>query len=138
MGPSTACQLAQVGLTTVGELADAPLLTVQRLLGAEMGRTLHEHAHGIDQRPFVPQAPVRTAVCERSFDRDELDPEQHRRALLALAEQLGIRLRGEQQVCHVMVLTVRYATAPRPPAASPCPRPPATAMASPAAPTGAI
>jgi DNA polymerase-4 len=107
--PSTARQLARVGLTTIGELADAPLLTVQRVLGAETGRTLHERAHGIDQRPFVPQAPTRTAGCERSFDRDELDPEQHRRALLALAEQLGIRLRGDQQVCRVLVLTVRYA-----------------------------
>ncbi|MGW7276532.1 DNA polymerase Y family protein [Streptomyces sp. NPDC054864] len=109
VGPSTARQLARVGLTTVGELADAPLLTVQRLLGAENGRTLHERAHGVDQRPFVPQAPVRTAGCEHSFARDELDPEQHRRALLALAEQLGIRLRGEQQVCRVLVLTVLYA-----------------------------
>ncbi|TGB13770.1 hypothetical protein [Streptomyces sp. MZ04] len=48
VGPATARQLARVGLTTIGELADAPLLTVQRIHGAQNGRTLHERAHGID------------------------------------------------------------------------------------------
>lgn len=111
VGPSTARQLRRVGLTTIGELADAPLLTVQRLLGAEIGRTLHQRAHGIDHRPFVPRAPTHTASCEHRFDRDELDDDQHRRALLALAEQLGTRLRDEQQACRVLTLTVRYADA---------------------------
>lgn len=109
VGSSTARQLRRVGLTTAGDLADAPVLTVQRLLGAEMGRTLHQRAHGIDHRPFVPRAPTRTAGCEHRFARDALDPDQHRRALLALAEQLGARLRGEQQACRVLTLTVRYA-----------------------------
>ncbi|NUK26890.1 DNA polymerase Y family protein [Streptomyces lunaelactis] len=108
VGPATAKNLARYGLTTIGELADTPLLTVQRLLGATAGRALHARAHGIDDRPVLPQAVPRSASAERRFARDELDPAQHRRSVLGLAEQLGARMRGEDQVCRTLTLTVRY------------------------------
>jgi hypothetical protein len=40
---------------------------------------------------------------------DELDPVRHRAALLALAEELGARLRAAHQVVDALTLTVRYA-----------------------------
>jgi DNA polymerase-4 len=43
------------------------------------------------------------------LDRDCLDPEQRHRAVLALAEQLGQRLRSESRVTGRVTLTVRYA-----------------------------
>lgn len=109
VGPATARTLARFGLTTIGTLADTPLLTVQRLLGTANGRTLHTRAHGHDPRPVIPQAPLRTAAADHRFGHDELDPVRHRRALLTLAAQLGARLRVESSVARRLTLTTRYA-----------------------------
>ncbi|WP_405656946.1 hypothetical protein [Streptomyces sp. RK9] len=47
--------------------------------------------------------------CSYAFERDELDPEAHRRALLDLAERLGLRLRTTGQVAVRLALSVSYA-----------------------------
>lgn len=109
IGPATVKRLMRYGLSSIGELADLPLLTVQRILGATDGRTLHDRARGIDDRPVIPQAAPRSTAADHVFDRDELDPDQHRRALLGLAEILGARMRGDDVVTRTLTLTVRYA-----------------------------
>ncbi|MFG3283509.1 hypothetical protein [Streptomyces sp. NPDC048111] len=109
VGRTTARGLCAYGLDTAGRLAAAPSGTVQRILGARQGRELQERARGIDRTPVVPNASARSLGAERSFPRDELDPVHHRRALLSLAEELGVRLRGADQVCRSLALTVRYA-----------------------------
>ncbi|MFE9403159.1 hypothetical protein ACFYNY_15425 [Streptomyces sp. NPDC006530] len=109
VGRSTARTLCAYGLDTAGRLAAAPPGTVQRILGARQGRDLQERARGIDRTPVVPNASARSLAAERSFPRDELDPVRQRRALLSLAEELGVRLRGADQVCRSLALTVRYA-----------------------------
>lgn len=58
---------------------------------------------------MVPNAVSRSLATERPFDRDELDPDRHRRALLAAAGELGARLRAVDKVCGTLTLTVRYA-----------------------------
>ncbi|WP_030574086.1 DNA polymerase Y family protein [Streptomyces aureocirculatus] len=109
VGPATAKTLARHGLHTIGDLADAPPLALQRLLGAATSRTLHERAHGHDDRSVVTEPVACSASAEHRFDHDELDPVQHHRALLALAGQLGTRLRAGSQVADVVAITVRYA-----------------------------
>ncbi|WP_116209417.1 DNA polymerase Y family protein [Streptomyces olivoreticuli] len=109
VGPATVKVLTRHGIHTIGDLADTPPLTLQRLFGTATGRNLHERAHGRDARPVVPQAPARTISTEHRFAHDELDAAEHRCALLALAEQLGIRLRSEEQVAGAVTITVRYA-----------------------------
>ncbi|MEV5320066.1 hypothetical protein AB0K92_20805 [Streptomyces sp. NPDC052687] len=122
VGAATARTLCDYGLDTLGRVAAAPLSTLQRLVGAKAGRELHEKANGIDRGRVVPNAvslpqalgcaraggtPI--LATERPFDRDELDPERHRRALLSAAEEIGARLRAVDKVCRTLTLTVRYA-----------------------------
>ncbi|MFE8016237.1 hypothetical protein ACFU3O_26280 [Streptomyces antibioticus] len=109
VGTATARTLCEYGLDTLGRLADAPLSTVQRLVGARTGRDLHEKANGVDRGRVVPNAVAASLATERTFDRDELDPVRHRRALLSATEELGTRLRAVEKVCRVLTLTVRYA-----------------------------
>ncbi|WP_330351659.1 DNA polymerase Y family protein [Streptomyces sp. NBC_00582] len=109
VGAATAATLGRYGITTIGQLADTPLLTTQKILGTAAGRLLHERAHGIDQRPVVRQQPERSCSAAVDFPHDELDPDRHRQAVLHLVEQLGFRMRGENQVCRRIALTVRYA-----------------------------
>lgn len=109
IGPSTAGLLGRHGLHTVGDIADLPLLTVQRLLGASTGRTIHERAHGRDIRTVDPGPVARSTGAEHAFVHDELDPGQHRRALLSLATQLGSRLRASDQAAGGLTVTVLFA-----------------------------
>ncbi|MFF1265720.1 hypothetical protein ACFVZE_07785 [Streptomyces anulatus] len=109
VGPATARLLIQHGVHTVGDLTGLPLATVQRLLGTRTGRTLHDRAHGHDHRPVVTEPVARSTSAEHRFTRDELDPAQHRRALLHLAGQLGTRLRTGAQVAAGLTITIRYA-----------------------------
>lgn len=63
----------------------------------------------MDRGRVVPNGVSRSLATERPFTRDELDPDQHRRALLSAAEELGARLRALDKVCRTLTLTVRYA-----------------------------
>lgn len=109
VGTTTARTLSEYGLDTLGRVAAAPLSTLQRLAGARTGRELHEKANGVDRGRVVPNGVSRSLATERPFERDELDPDRHRRALLSAAEELGARLRALEKVCRTLTLTVRYA-----------------------------
>ncbi|MFJ8803112.1 DNA polymerase thumb domain-containing protein [Streptomyces sp. NPDC102487] len=111
VGARATATLSDYGLHTVGDVADVPQLTLQRLLGARPGRTLHERAHGHDTTTVDPTPTPASMSSEHRYDRDELDPAQHRRALLALADDLGARLRRSDQIAAGVTLTVRYADA---------------------------
>ncbi|MFE9677906.1 hypothetical protein ACFYO5_27995 [Streptomyces sp. NPDC006259] len=114
VGPATARTLCEYGLDTLGRVAAAPLSTLQRLAGARTGRELHEKANGVDRGRVVRNAVSSSLAAERAFERDELDPHRHRRALLSAAEELGSRLRAVEKVCRSLTLTVRYADLVRP------------------------
>ncbi|MGW1468788.1 DNA polymerase Y family protein [Streptomyces sp. NPDC002308] len=109
IGRATATTLGRYGVHTIGQIADLPPLTLQRLLGAGPARLLAERAHGRDPRPVVPQEPAAHLSVDRVLDRDCLDPGLHHRAVLGLAERLGQRLRAGHQVAGRLTLTVRYA-----------------------------
>ncbi|MFD9520430.1 hypothetical protein [Streptomyces sp. NPDC059979] len=130
VGPKAARTLCSYGLDSVGRVAAAPPAALRRILGARLGREVHERALGIDRTPVRPGAAARTIAAERLFDRDELDPVRHRRALLSLTEELGAKLRtqgkgqgqgqdgqgqgqdqgqDQGQVCRALSLTVRCA-----------------------------
>ncbi|MDL5200666.1 hypothetical protein [Streptomyces sp. ALI-76-A] len=109
VGAATARTLGEYGLDTLGLVAAAPLSTLQRLVGARTGREVREKAGGLDRGRVVPNAVSRSLAAERPFDRDELDADRHRRALLSAAEELGARLRALDKVCGSLTLTVRYA-----------------------------
>ncbi|MEU8465693.1 hypothetical protein [Streptomyces sp. NPDC029003] len=106
VGPPTARKLRTYGLHTIGDVADAPLPTLVRIFGAAAGRALHAHAHGKDPRTVQTQPVAKSVSAERRFDHDVLDPAEHRRALLDLAEELGARLRDERQAAGNLALTL--------------------------------
>lgn len=109
VGGKTAALLGEYGLHTVGDVADVPQHTLQRPLGARAGRTLHEHARGHDTTAVDPTPAPASLSTEHRFPRDELDPAAHRRILLALADDLGARLRATNQIATGVTCTIRYA-----------------------------
>ncbi|MGW4908400.1 DNA polymerase Y family protein [Streptomyces sp. NPDC004270] len=109
IGRATATILTQYGLHAIGQITDLPSATLQRLLGAASARLLAERARGRDPRPVSPSAPAEHLLAGLVLERDCLDPAQHHRAVLGLADQIGQRLRGESQIARRLTLTVRYA-----------------------------
>ncbi|MFJ4684089.1 DNA polymerase thumb domain-containing protein [Streptomyces sp. NPDC088789] len=109
VGPATARTLSSYGLDSVGRIAAAPLGTLQRILGIEAGRRLHDAARGLDPTPVRPADPPRSLRVEHRFPQDELDRDRQRAALLALTDRLGLQLRAESQAARALTLTVRYA-----------------------------
>jgi DNA polymerase-4 len=108
VGTKTATTLGEYGLHTVGDVVNVPQLTLQRLLGARAGRALHEHAQGRDTQVVDPTPTPASISAEQCLVRDELDPAEHRRALLALADDLGASLRNADQASG-LTCTVLYA-----------------------------
>ncbi|MGW3850290.1 DNA polymerase Y family protein [Streptomyces fagopyri] len=109
VGSKVAATLTSYGLHRIGDVADLPPATLQRLLGARPGRTLHERALGHDATAVDPAPTAASISTEHRFTRDELDPAAHRRALLALADDLGTRLRASGQIAVGLTCTIRYA-----------------------------
>ncbi|MGW7170714.1 DNA polymerase Y family protein [Streptomyces sp. NPDC054884] len=109
IGRTTAETLRRYGLHTIGQVVDLPAGTLQRLLGAGPARLLADRARGHDPRPVTPVEPAAHLVADLALERDCLDPAQHHRAVLGLADQIGQRLRGERQITSRLTLTVRYA-----------------------------
>ncbi|MFB7897109.1 hypothetical protein ACFC1B_12305 [Streptomyces xiamenensis] len=109
IGAATARALDGYGLDTIGRVNAAPAATLQRILGAAPARRLRELARGVDPTPVTPAAPPRSLRADHRFPHDELDPARRHGALLALADDLGYRLRGSGQTARTLTLTVRYA-----------------------------
>ncbi|MFB9584742.1 MULTISPECIES: DNA polymerase Y family protein [Streptomyces] len=109
IGPATAAKLRTYGLHTIGDVAETPLPTLVRLFGASAGRSLHAHAHGQDPRTVQAQPIAKSLAADRAFEHDALDPAEHRRTLLDLAEEVAARLRDGQQAAGGLALSVRYA-----------------------------
>ncbi|EGX59191.1 MULTISPECIES: DNA polymerase thumb domain-containing protein [Streptomyces] len=109
VGTATAGTLARFGLYTVGDVAAVPLHTLQRLLGARAGRALYDRARGHDVSAVDSAPPARSLSAQHRFVYDELDAVQHRRVLLALAVELGARLRAAGQIAEGVSVIVSYA-----------------------------
>ncbi|MEU8927578.1 helix-hairpin-helix domain-containing protein [Kitasatospora sp. NPDC048545] len=109
IGPKLARTLARYGITTTGDLADLPLPTLQRIAGTTTARLLHDRAHGTDPRRVAPTGPPASITVTRRYPADVLDPDTTRQGLLALATDLGTRLRTVDQTTRHLELTITYA-----------------------------
>lgn len=109
VGERSAEALRRLGLHTVGALAEAPLGLLRRAVGEAAASHLHELSWGRDPRRVSPEQVEKSIGAEVTFDVDVTDPAEIRRALLALAEKVGTRLRAAGQVGRTVSLKVRLA-----------------------------
>jgi DNA polymerase IV len=109
VGEKAAETLRRLGLTTVGELAEAPFGMLRRAVGEAAAGHLHELAWGRDPRRVTPEREEKSIGAETTFDTDVSDRAVLRRSLLALSEKVGARLRASGQVGRTIVIKVRMA-----------------------------
>ncbi|MCU1514057.1 MAG: polymerase, partial [Microbacteriaceae bacterium] len=109
VGAATEASLTKRGLETIGDIAAAPLATLQRAVGDASGRKLHELANGVDSRRVITQVDEKSIGHEVTFETDTLDGELLNRELLRQANQVAVRLRTGGFVGRTVVLKLRYA-----------------------------
>jgi DNA polymerase-4 len=106
VGEKTANALAELGVTTIGDLAALPDDILARRFGNQ-GRVLGERARGIDASPVSAADPARSVSHEHTFDVDTADPEALERTLLALSEGVASRLRAGGVKARTIAVKVR-------------------------------
>jgi len=109
VGERAAETLRRLGLSTVGDLANAPWGMLRRAVGEASAAHLHELAWGRDPRRVEPEQVEKSVGAEMTFDTDVSDPELLRRSLLALSEKVGARLRASGHVGRTIAIKVRLA-----------------------------
>lgn len=93
VGPGTARRLRALGIGTVGQLAAAPTALLRQRCGV-LGLVLQARANGLDDSPVVAEDTERKSVSHSvTLPADLRDPRAVRPVLLALADQVGRRLR---------------------------------------------
>jgi DNA polymerase-4 len=109
VGERSAEVLRRLGLTTVHDLAQAPVGMLRGALGEAAAAHLHELAWGRDPRAVVSEHVEKSIGAETTFDVDIDDLVEIRRTLLALAGKAAGRLRQAGQVGRTISIKVRLA-----------------------------
>jgi DNA polymerase-4 len=109
VGPKTNEVLEQLGLHTVGDIAQTPPQTLIRALGQAAGESLYELAWGRDDRDVIPEEPDKSISAAETFDRDIDDPEIIAKEILRMCERASSRMRERSLFAKTISLKVRFA-----------------------------
>ena len=109
IGPKTAAHLLEtLGVVTVGDLQQIPLLRLQEVLGPNHGAYLHEVCRGIDESPIVTEWEPKSMSRETTFQVDV----RRRGTLLRAIRSLGAEVCGdvheEGYLVRTVTLKIRY------------------------------
>ncbi|WP_181310930.1 DNA polymerase IV [Nocardioides campestrisoli] len=110
VGPRIGSRLAALGITTVRELAQAPVDLLVAEFGPRMGPHYLQVGQGlgrsvVDDTPWVPRAHGR----ETTYQQDLVTPEEVAAAIRVLAGQVVADIRAEGRACARVGLKVRFA-----------------------------
>ena len=111
IGPSTTRTLHALGIRTIGELALSDPEILRRRLGVS-GLTIHRRANGFDDSPvcrFDCLPPAKSIGASTTPPRDMVCDADVRAVMLALAEEVGGRLRKSGMQAGLLEVSVRDA-----------------------------
>ncbi|MDR4532401.1 DNA polymerase IV [Glutamicibacter sp. PS] len=108
VGAKTREQLLTMGIASIADLAAQPVSRLVARFG-ESGRSLHQLALGIDDRPVQPEHQEKSISVEHTLATDLRDPQAVERELVDLAYRLGRRLRRQGHTAAGLGLKLKYA-----------------------------
>jgi DNA polymerase-4 len=109
VGSKTAAKLHQLGITTVGQVAELSEATLVALLGRASGRHLHALAHNRDPRPVQARRRRRSIGAQRALGRSPTSLADVDIAIVALVDRVTRRMRTAGRVGRTVVLRLRFA-----------------------------
>lgn len=112
IGPKATQKLNELGIRTIGELAQVSLPALQSQFGVQYGLWLSQAAQGIDDRPLVTVREPKSLSRETTFERNL--HVRHDRAELttivdALCERVSDDLKRKNLACKTIGLKVKFA-----------------------------
>ena len=109
VGPVTRARLAEIGVTTIGQLANTPGWSLERLLGPAAGEKLSALAWNRDPREIKSHRRARSAGAQSAIGRKPAEPDVLRPVLLHLADRIASRLRAKSRPGRTVTVRVRFA-----------------------------
>jgi DNA polymerase-4 len=107
VGPVTAEKLAEMGVTTVAELAQVPEGALRDRFGRN-GAVMARMARGVDQRPVTTEHEIKSVSQERTFSRDLVHPDALRQQLWAMSQGVARRLKRKELAAETVAIKLRY------------------------------
>jgi len=108
VGKKTEQPLKEMGVTTIGELANLPLDTIKRQFGAT-GAVLHSYARGIDDREVEAPGEAKSISQQLTFARDTPDRNFLEANLHNLCQEVCQDLRSQNKRAKCVAIRLRYA-----------------------------
>ncbi len=108
VGQKTAQKLHDVGITTVGEVAQLGEASLISMVGPAAGRKLHALAHHRDPRPVQSTPRRRSMGAQRALGRGPRSEGEVDAILGGLVDGIAHRLRGSRRVGRTIVLRLRF------------------------------
>ena len=109
VGPATEARLAEIGVTTIGQLAKSSPQSVERLLGHAAGRQLTSLAWNRDPRQIQPRQRAHSAGAQSALGRQPAIERVFKPTLHHLADRIGARLRAKSLAGRTITVRVRFA-----------------------------
>lgn len=107
VGPKTSARLTELGIHTIGDIANWPEKELVNLFG-ENGRDLWRHAHGIDNRPIVTESETKSISQEITFNVDVRDEKTLEKTLREQSTEVGRQLRKNDLAGKTIKLKIRW------------------------------
>jgi len=107
IGPKTGTRLAEFGILTIGQLAQAPIDLLEKEFG-KYGPDLAQRARGIDESPVTTEHDVKSISQETTFTRDLKDAHRLHETLRELSEQVAHRLRQDSLTASTVRIKIRW------------------------------
>lgn len=108
-GKRTSDMLRARGMNTVGDVAGADCEALRSLLGRG-GDLLWHYANGLDDTPvlgFGAHQDAKSVGNGRTFARDLVSREEVRRAVIALSDEVAMRLRESEMKCRAVQVSIK-------------------------------
>ncbi len=107
VGPKTSARLTELGIRTIGDIANWPEKELVNLFG-ENGRDLWHHAHGIDNRPIVTEYETKSISQETTFNIDVRDDKTLEKTLREQSKEVVRQLRKNDLAGKTVKLKIRW------------------------------
>src|SRR5690348_11582800 len=108
VGAVTAARLHELGVVTVGQVAEMSESALVSILGRAAGRQLHALAHNRDPRRVAPRRRRRSIGAQCALGRRRRSPEDVDAVLLGLVDRVTRRMRVAHRIGRTVTLRLRF------------------------------
>jgi DNA polymerase-4 len=109
VGPATKARLTAIGVDTIGQLAQTPEWSLERLLGPAAGEKLFSLAWNRDHREIRMHHRAHSAGAQSALGRKPAEERVFRPTLRHLADRVATRLRAKSRPGRTVTVRVRFA-----------------------------